>query len=109
MIVQMEKNLHLGPAIELPLTKGKVALISPHRLKTIGQFKWCAKKSHSKWYAMRKVQTNGKQKFILMHREIAQTPNDLLCHHKNDHSLDNRDLNLDNMSSFEHAKFFSWR
>lgn len=109
MIVQTDDSLDLGPSVELPLTRGMVALISPHRFETIGKFKWCAKKSHSKWYAMRKVQKNGKQKFILMHRDIAQTPDDELCHHKNDNSLDNRDRNLENMSAFEHAKFYSWR
>lgn len=109
MIVQTNDSLDLGPSVELPLTKGKVALISPHRLETVGQFKWCAKKSHSKYYAMRKVTTNGKAKFILMHRHIAQTPPDLLCHHRNDRSMDNRDRNLQNITPFEHAKFYSWR
>ena len=109
MIVQCNKNLNLGPASVIPLTKGKVALVSPHRYYDVNQHKWCAKKSHSKYYAMRKTQPNGKQKFILMHRDIAQTPPDELCHHRNDHSLDNRDRNLENMSPFEHAKFYSWR
>lgn len=109
MIVQTDNSLDLGPAIEVPLTKGKVALISPKRAITIGCHKWCAKKSHSKYYAMRKVHRNGDVKYLLMHREIAQTPDDQLCHHKNDHSLDNRDRNLENMSSFDHEKFYSWR
>ena len=109
MIVQTDNSIDLGPACVLPLTKGKFALISPHRMKTVGQFKWCAKKSFSKYYAMRKVQTNGKTSFALLHRIIADTPPNELCHHKNDNSLDNRDLNLENMSPFEHAKFYSWR
>ena len=109
MIVQTDNSIDLGPAIELPLTKGKVALISPGRRKDIGYFKWCAKKSHSKFYAMRKIRTGGKVKYLLMHRVIANTPDNQLCHHKNGNSLDNRRLNLENMSPFEQAKFFSWR
>lgn len=109
MIVQTDDSIDLGPAVVLPLTKGKFALISPHQLKTVGQFKWCAKKSFSKYYAMRKVRNNGKSKFTLMHRVIAETPPELLCHHRNNNSLDNRDLNLENLSPLEHAKFYSWR
>jgi len=109
MLVQTDNSLDLGPAIEIPLTRGKVAMVSPRRYEEVNQFKWCAKKSFSKFYAMRKVRTNGTVKYLFMHREIAQTPPDLLCHHKNDRSLDNRDLNLENMSQLEHAKFYSWR
>lgn len=87
---------------KIPLTKGKFALISEEDFERVNQFKWCASqesKNGLKWYAIRRVQTNGKSVKIRMHRLIMGLGTGLedprIVHHKNDDGLDNRRENLE--------------
>jgi len=85
------------------------ALVDPDWFDFLIQSNWYAKKSNSQYYACRKVTINGSTFFIRMHRIVASTPIDLVCHHINGNSLDNRRANLQNMSWDEHAKYYSYR
>lgn len=109
MIVQIVQNFPNTPSATIPLQNGMVALVDPDWFDTLSCVHWYAKKSFNCWYACRKV-TDGKSVwFIRMHRLVADTPIDLVCHHINGDTLDNRSKNLQNMPKFEHAKLYSYR
>lgn len=78
----------------IPLTQGLFAKVSDHRFEYLNQWKWFAKRDHqtNNFYAFR--QDNGRT--VSMHRFIMNTPDDLLCDHKNRDTLDNQDENLRN-------------
>lgn len=109
MLVKCAPGFPDTPIARIPLQDGMFALVDPDWFDYLIQFHWYAKKSGTCWYACRKVTTNGHIYFIRMHRVVAETPPDLVCHHVNKNSLDNRRLNLQNMSWFEHAKYYSYR
>lgn len=109
MIVKTEKLYPNTPAARIPLQNGMVVLVDPDWFDRLIWFHWYAKKSFHCWYACRKVTSGGKTFFLRMHRIIAETPIDLVCHHINGDTLDNRRANLRNMDWFEHAKLYSWR
>ncbi len=109
MLVQAEPGFPDTPIAKIPLQNGMVALVDPKWFEVLSSVRWYAKKSNSQFYACRKV-TDGKRIwFDRMHRLIAHTPRGLVCHHINRNSLDNRRANLQNMSEFEHAKYYSYR
>ena len=85
----------------IPLTKGKVALVSDEDYPMLMQFKWYAslESRGTKWYAVRRQTIDGKRVKIRMHRFIMGLPpgkEDLrVVDHKNDNSLDNQRDNLE--------------
>lgn len=80
---------------EIPLTRGKVTIVSDWRFEELSKFKWNALLGMGKFYAARKSNTkNGKRYLILMHRIIAGTPDGMDTDHINGDTLDNRDENL---------------
>lgn len=109
MLVQTEPGFPDTPAVRMPLQRGMVVLVGPSWFRYLSRFHWYAKKSFGCWYACRKVTKRGKTFFIRMHRVIAKTPGNMVCHHINGNSLDNREANLQNMTSYEHAKYYSYR
>lgn len=109
MLVKTQPGFPDTPFIEIPLQNGMITLIDPSEFAEQGRFHWYAKKSRGRWYACRKVTEHGKTFFIRMHRVIAQTPDNMICHHINGNSLDNRGANLKNMTRYEHAKYYSYR
>ena len=63
------------------------------------EHKWSVKKDYSckreKYYVLRHArQPDGKQKKVLLHREIMNTPRGLVTDHLNGNGLDNRRANL---------------
>lgn len=85
----------------LPLTKGKVALVSPHRLKELEQWPWYAVHLGGGWYAYRqgmKYVPGEGEKGIQMGRQILGLGpagiDKREADHANGNSLDNRDENL---------------
>jgi len=86
----------------IPLTHGKYAKVSPEDYNALNKFNWHARKSHCRYYAMRKMVKHGHEVWIRMHRFIAKTPVGQFTHHKNRITLDNRRENLQNMSPLEH-------
>lgn len=90
---------------EIPLTKGKVALVSAHRYEYLRQFRWYAFHASGKWYASRVEKVgSGKRRTILMHREILGILGESIpCDHINGNGLDNRDDNLRRCSASENT------
>ena len=85
---------------EIPLTKGQVAYVSPHRYEELMRFKWYAwwSKQMKQFYAERTVRPIGEKKqTILMHRQILGllVGDRRTGDHKNrKETLDNTDENL---------------
>lgn len=76
---------------EIPLTKGKVALVDDEDYDWLSQWNW---HYMSNGYAARSVRHGKNKTFILMHRQIAETPDGLQTDHINGEKLDNRRGNL---------------
>ena len=76
---------------EILLTKGKVALVDDDIFEKLNQYKW---QYHGKGYAIRSVTEHGKNRGILMHREILKTPEGMETDHRNGNKLDNQRCNL---------------
>ena len=81
----------------IPLGGLKFSIVDPEDFEYLNKFHWFAKKSSSRYYAVRKIHFDGKPKYLRMHRIIAQTFPGFVTHHKNGNSLDNRKKNLENM------------
>jgi hypothetical protein len=84
-----QKRHLLEPPMEVPLTKGKVALVSPCDYARVNQYKWRAKKDGNVWYAFRDIPPNlsstGRKKQQAMHRFIlGPKPNELVDHENSD-------------------------
>lgn len=109
MLVKTEPGFPDTPAVRIPLQNGMATLVDPGWFDFLIQFHWYAKKSFGCWYACRKVTAGNKVYFLRMHRIVAATLPSMVCHHINGNPLDNRSANLQNMSSYEHAKYYSYR
>jgi len=86
--------------IEIPLTRGKVALVDDEDAERILAHKWTAftdsRRKRELWYAVRCVRSKNSKsrKSVGMHREILNAPDHLQVDHKNGNGLDNRKSNL---------------
>lgn len=76
----------------IPLTRGKVALVSAQDYWLVRQFKWSAQKSCRSWYAIT-TQPGARPKRISMHRLIAGFP-PFALDHRNCNGVDNQRGNL---------------
>jgi len=90
------------PHTQLKLSKGKFALVDPWLFDELDKFYWRAVKSNVKWYAVRRYWNGSKFVNVYMHRQISKTPANMQCHHVNGNSLDNRVINLLNLSRLDH-------
>ena len=86
----------------LPVGRDYFAIVSPEDYESLRKYCWHARKSKSKWYAIRKVRTKGHCKTIFMHREIMNCPPNMDVHHLNRVTFDNRRGNLLILSPKEH-------
>lgn len=89
---------------EIQLTQGKVALVDDEDYEHLNQWKWFAQKDTSvkkeKFYACRQIRLdNGKQTAIRMHRQIMNTPQDMLADHIDGDGLNNQKYNLRNCTT----------
>ncbi len=78
----------------IPLTQGKYAIVDAKNYEWLNQWKWYAHKNNNTYYARRHTTINGKQKIILMHRQIFGAKSNQLQDHRNHNGLDNRINNL---------------
>ena len=82
----------------IPLTQGKVALVDDEDFDWLSQYKWCAikdsKRSYIYYVARTTPKQNGKQRMIMMHREILGLPKGVQTDHRNGNGLDNQKANL---------------
>ena len=58
-------------------------------------------KSEKKKYLRRTAIINGKKTYLLLHREIMNTPKEMVCDHINGNTYDNRKKNLRNCTQRE--------
>jgi hypothetical protein len=85
-----------GPYCQIPLTQNRYAKVDPADYLWLSQFRWCCKANRDTCYAIRHIQEHGRTKRIHMHRQIMNTPANMICDHKNHNGLDNRRTNLRN-------------
>lgn len=93
----------------IKLTKGKVALVDPVDWILYDRPGWKAKKSRGGWYAYRVDFVNDRFWYTYLHRLIAHTPPGMICHHRNGYGLDDRRVNLENMTPAEHEQLSRMR
>jgi len=84
---------------KIKLTQGKEALVDDEDYEMLNEHKWYARKcwnNKDKFYVMRSspIDSNGKQKTILMHRVITNAPKGKQVDHINGNPLDNRKENI---------------
>jgi hypothetical protein len=82
---------------EIPLTKGKVAIVDDKDYEWLSQYNWCYSTGGTpphRGYASRGVFRGGKNTMTFMHREIMNTPKGMQTDHINGDPLDNRRENL---------------
>jgi len=79
---------------EIPLTQGKMALVDDRDFEWLSQWKWCACKGRTTYYAIRGWQQNGKMRIVQMHRAILNPHSGIEADHINGDGLDNRRTNL---------------
>ena len=81
---------------QIPLTRGNVALVDDADFAWLSKWKWHAFRgtANRTFYACRTEKSGGKKRTVWMHREINQTPDDMVTDHINGNGLDNRRGNL---------------
>lgn len=88
-------HLYFCKMKEIKLTQGKVALVDDEDYDELMKHKWCAHKMGEMYYADRGKYENGKQRTILMHRQILGiTEYSIQVDHINMNGLDNRRCNI---------------
>lgn len=75
---------------EIPLTRGKIALVDAADFEWLNQWKWRANANSKTFYAMR----SSYRKAILMHRLITNAPKGMDVDHIDGNSLNNQRKNL---------------
>lgn len=102
MLVKIDENTASVFNFACIKVGNKVALIDPEDYDRISPYTWYIKKSRFCEYAVRKKRASGKEFLIYMHRQITHCPNNMVVHHKNHNTLDNRKVNLPLMTPKEH-------
>lgn len=88
----------------IPLTQGQFAQVDDWNYDRLMEHKWYAHKFKHSYYAMRYgTMLNKHREYIQMHREIMQTPKDLLCDHRDRDGLNNLEKNLRNCNHSQNA------
>jgi hypothetical protein len=75
---------------EIPLSKGKVALVDDEDYEELSQWKW----SYNGRVAMRGAFPDGRRKNIIMHRQIMNAPDGMEVDHIDHDPLNNSRSNL---------------
>lgn len=86
---------------EIPLTKGKIALVDDTDYDWLIQWKWHAWTAKGKWFAISQEKEGHKMK---MHRLIMNAPDGLQVDHRNHNGLDNRRENLRICTNTENSR-----
>lgn len=87
----------LTSAIEIPMTRGQVALVDAEDYRKYGGMKWVAQYNPcvDGYYAIRDVTVSPrKRKRLYLHRLICECPDGMVVDHINHDTLDNRRCNL---------------
>jgi hypothetical protein len=86
-----------GQVLQIPLTKGHVAIIDAEDAPKVNGLSWYALVSASSeqiYAATRDKRVRGKSAILLMHRLITDAPVGMMVDHENRNGLDNRKGNL---------------
>ncbi|HUW12761.1 MAG TPA: helix-turn-helix transcriptional regulator [Anaerolineae bacterium] len=86
----------------IPLSQGKVALVSDEDHEWLNQWKWSALEGRTTWYAVRHDYSIDPPDFLYMHRVIVRPLPSLTVNHLNDDGLDNQRGNLQVLTIREH-------
>lgn len=78
----------------IPLTGGKCALVDACDYESAARFNWCAAKSSTTFYAMRRMIVDGILTSMYLHRFILEIYDEREVDHKNGNGLDCRRENL---------------
>lgn len=81
-------------AVEIPLTRGLVAIVDDDDTEWLNKWKWHASVNPEGSYALRNQHPGGVRSLIFMHREICPPPAGFQVDHINGNRLDNRRCNL---------------
>lgn len=79
---------------EIPLSQGKIALIDDTDFEWLNQWKWCAWKGRTTFYALRNEKSNGKRITIRMHQLILGISGNVQTDHKDGNGLNNQRFNI---------------
>jgi hypothetical protein len=77
----------------IELTQGRVAIVDDEDFEWLSKWTWSFLKGPKTGYAVRVIQRQGKQKMLLMHREISKIGKQRVDH-RNGCGCDNRKVNL---------------
>jgi len=86
----------------LPIGHGRYAIIDPEDYAYLSRYTWRLRKSHSKLYVVRRQVIKGKRSIVFLHRQLLSASADEEVHHRNGNTLDNRKMNLQLLTAFEH-------
>jgi len=90
---------------QIQLTQNKVAIVDDTDYERLNRFKWYANKWGNIYYAMRQApRSSCKQRSILMHRVVLDTPKGIEVDHINKNGLDNRRSNLRRCNHAENGR-----
>ena len=92
--------------MEIPLTRGQVAIIDAEDWHLVKDYKWCAQWSQSKkgYYATSSKRTaSGRYKTVWMHRLIMKAKGEVVVDHIDGHGLNNVKDNLRMVGHRENA------
>lgn len=92
---------------QVPLTKGKFAVVDDADYELVSRYKWTANQAGRRWYARTYAPgIDGRQRYTFMHRLILGFPMGAVSDHINGNSLDNRRSNLRVCSYAENSRAF---
>lgn len=94
---------------EIPLTRGKVALVDDEDYDYLSQWKWYAYPNHGNWYAVRGVRKFPHYWTIRMHRVVVNAPEDMHVDHIDFDGLNNQKKNLRLCSRYENGRHMRLR
>ena len=100
---QLQSELYQKVGV-IALEGGGVAIVDTELFVMLSAFRWRRVKYHRCYYARIIDGQSPPFKATTMHRVVNNTPAHMVCHHKNHNSLDNRRVNLTNMSKDLHRK-----
>jgi HNH endonuclease len=83
----------------IPLTRGKYAIVDAEDFEELSKHKWTLIRRGNSDYAGRRE----KGKHISMHREIMNTPDDMVVDHINGNGLNNRKANMRNCTKAQNS------
>ena len=102
MLVQANEPVAVAGIGIIPLGNNACAYVDAEDLERLSKYTWFAKKYSYGWYAVRKVTSKNSTYFVRMHRQIMHTPKNMIVHHHNGIKMDNRKVNLQNMTAKDH-------